>query len=106
MFSKTRRQENNCAQIGYVAFNYDIATTCMVSRYHLFNVFAEVSDLSTANNFAKAKASVCVDQSVGKKFDVVATDDAMLFYQPLPEESVLWRTTVLNFDQNFKISYC
>ena len=58
----------------------DTATTFMVSRHHLFNMFAKFHGLSMDNNFAKAKRSVCVDQNVEKKLDVAATDEAALFY--------------------------
>ena len=57
----------------------NIATPCMVSRHHLFNMFAKFYGLSTVNNFAKANRSVCVDQNVGKKLDVTAADEAALF---------------------------
>ena len=58
----------------------NITTTCMVSQHHLFKMFAKFPGLPTVNNFAKANGSVCVDLSVGKKFDVVATDEAALFF--------------------------
>ena len=51
----------------------------MVSRHHLFNMFTKFHGLWTVNNFAKANKSVCVDQNVGKKLDVAATDEAALF---------------------------
>ena len=56
------------------------ATICMVSRHHLLNIFAKFHGLSTVINFAKANRSVCVDQNVGKKVDVTASDEAALFY--------------------------
>ena len=56
------------------------ATICMVSGYYLFNMLAKFNGLSTVINFAKAKRSVCVDQKVGKKLDVDASDEAALFY--------------------------
>ena len=40
---------------------------------------AKFSGLSTINNFAKANGNVCVNQSVGKKLDVVTTDKAAFF---------------------------
>ena len=55
------------------------ATICMVSRHYLFNMFAKFHGLSTVINFAKANRSVCVDQNVGKKLDVAASDEAALF---------------------------
>ena len=55
------------------------ATICMVSRHYLFTMLAKFNGLSTVINFAKAK-SVGVDQNVGKKLDVDASDEAALFY--------------------------
>ena len=42
-------------------------------------MFAKFHGLSTIINFAKANRSVCVDQNVGKKLDVAASDEAVLF---------------------------
>ena len=61
----------------------NIATTCMMPRHHLYNMFTKFHGLSTVNNFAKANRSVCVDQNFGKKLDVAATDKAAHFYQTL-----------------------
>ena len=52
------------------------ATTCMVSHHYLFYMFAKFLGLSTVNKFAKANRNVCVNQSAGKKLDVVTTDEA------------------------------
>ena len=43
-------------------------------------MFAKFHGLSTVTNFAKANRSVCVDQNVGKKRNVAASDEAALFY--------------------------
>ena len=77
VLSKTWRQENNCPQIGHMAFKY---SNNLHGITHLFNVFAKFHGLSTVINFAKANRSVCVDQNVGKKLDVAASDEAALFY--------------------------
>ena len=52
----------------------------MVSRHYLLNIFAKFHGLSTVINFAKANRSVCVNQNVGKKLDVTASDEAVLFF--------------------------
>ena len=52
----------------------------MVSRHYLFNMFPKFHGLSTVINLAIDNRSVCVDQNVGKKLDVAASDEAALFY--------------------------
>ena len=55
----------------------------MVSQHQLFNMFAKFSGHSTVNSFAKANGNVCVNLIVGKKLDVVATDESAFFNQTL-----------------------
>ena len=74
------------------------ATTCMESQHHLFNMFTKFPGLLTVHNFAKANVNVCVSQKVGKKLDVVATDEAAFFIKHCPCRNEL--TNII------KISYC
>ena len=75
------------------------ATICMVSCHHLFNVFAKFHGFSTVINFAKANRSVCVDQNVGKKLDVAASDEAALFF-------IIQCSCRNEFTNLIKISHC
>ena len=76
-FLKPEDKKTNAHKLAIWLLN--TATTCMASRHHLFDMFAKFHSLSTVNNFAKAYRRVCVDQNVGKKLDVAATDEAAPF---------------------------
>ena len=70
----------------------------MVNSGTTLSMFTKFHGLSTVNNFAKANRSVCVDQNVGKKLDVTATDEAALFYHT--------RSCSNEFTNLIKITYC
>ena len=61
-------------------------------------MLAKCNGLSTVINFAKAKRSECVDQNVGKKLDVDASDEAALF--------IIQCSCRNEFTNLIKISHC